>query len=134
MLDTLKVYATSNQAAIVSPFVMAGASTSTSAIAVVQLNAEALAGPASESSLGTSSLDRYPTGVLHAVAPPMSGIDPASAGGGESEPVLLDEQEETASADIEADGQAFVRVGTASSSPRAIDTSWIRTFPCSEDP
>ena len=57
----------------------------------------------------------------------MSGIDPASAGGGGSEPILHDEQEEMASADVEADGQAFARVGTASSSPRAIDTIWIRT-------
>ena len=47
MLDALKVYAASNQAVIASPFVMAGASTpASSAAAVAQLNAEALAGVA----------------------------------------------------------------------------------------
>ena len=47
MLDALKVYAANNQAVIASPFVMAGASTSAStAGAVAQLNAEALAGVA----------------------------------------------------------------------------------------
>ena len=53
-------------------------------------------GPAGEGSLGMSSLDRYPTGVLHPVDLPVSGIDPTSANGEESEPALLDEQEETA--------------------------------------
>ena len=47
MLDALKVYAANNQAVIASPFVMAGASTpASSAAAVAQLNAEALAGVA----------------------------------------------------------------------------------------
>ena len=47
MLDALKVYARNNQAVIVAPFVMAGASTPAStAGAVAQLNAEALAGVA----------------------------------------------------------------------------------------
>ena len=64
-----------------------------------------LIGPAGEGRLGMSPLDRYPTGVLHPVDPPVSGIDPASAGGGDSEPALLDEQEETAPADGETDGQ-----------------------------
>ena len=45
MLDALKVYARNNQAVLCSPFVMAGASTPAStAGAVAQLNAEALAG------------------------------------------------------------------------------------------
>ena len=64
-----------------------------------------LVGPADEGRLGMSPLDRYPTGVLHPVDPPVSGIDPASAGGGDSEPALLDEPEEAAPADGEADGQ-----------------------------
>ena len=69
-----------------------------------------LIGPAGEGRLGMSPLDRYPTGVLHPVDPPVSGIDPATAGGGESEPALLDEQEEAAPADGEADGrQAFAQ-------------------------
>ena len=71
-----------------------------------------LIGPAGEGRLGMSPLDRYPTGVLHPVDPPVSGVDPASPGGGESEPALLDEQddqEETAPADGEADGQAFAQ-------------------------
>ena len=67
-----------------------------------------LIGPAGEGRLGMSPLDRYPTGVLHPVDPPVSGVDPASAGGEDSEPALLDDQddqEETAPADGEADGQ-----------------------------
>ena len=69
-----------------------------------------LIGPAGEGRLGMSPLDRYPTGVLHPVDPPVSGVDPASAGGEESEPALLDEQEEAAPADGEAEGQrAFAR-------------------------
>ena len=67
-----------------------------------------LIGPAGEGSLGMSPLDRYPTGVLHPVDPPVSGVDPASAGGEESEPALLDDQddqEEEAPADGEADGR-----------------------------
>jgi len=45
MLDALKVYARNNQAVLVSPFVLAGASTPASSVgAVAQLNAEALAG------------------------------------------------------------------------------------------
>ena len=68
-----------------------------------------LIGPAGEGRLGMSPLDRYPTGVLHPVDPPVSGIDPATAGGEDSEPVLLDEQEEAAPADGETDGQAFAQ-------------------------
>ena len=69
-----------------------------------------LIGPAGEGRLGMSPLDRYPTGVLHPVDPPVSGVDPASADGGESEQALLDEQEEAAPADGEADGrQAFAQ-------------------------
>ena len=69
-----------------------------------------LIGPAGEGRLGTSPLDRYPTGVLHPVDSPVSGIDPASAGGGEeSEPALLDDQDEPAPSDGEADGQSFAR-------------------------
>ena len=72
-----------------------------------------LIGPAGEGRLGMSPLDRYPTGVLHPVDPPVSGVDPASAGGEDSEPALLDDQddqEEAAPADGEADGQqAFVQ-------------------------
>ena len=68
-----------------------------------------LIGPAGEGSLGTSPLDRYPTGVLHPVDPDVSGIDPASAGRGGSEPVLLDDREDTAPADGEADRQAFAQ-------------------------
>ena len=45
MLDALKIYAIHNQAVLVSPFVLAGASTPASSVgAVAQLNAEALAG------------------------------------------------------------------------------------------
>ena len=45
MLDAVKVYARHNQAVILAPFVMAGASTSASTVgSVAQLNAEALAG------------------------------------------------------------------------------------------
>ena len=45
MLDALKVYTLNNQACLLSPFVLAGASTSASTVgAVAQLNAEALAG------------------------------------------------------------------------------------------
>ncbi len=45
MLDALKVYARHNQAVLVSPFVLGGASTPASSVgAVAQLNAEALAG------------------------------------------------------------------------------------------
>ena len=68
-----------------------------------------LIGPAGEGSLRMSPLDRYPTGVLHPVDPDVSGIDPASAGGGESEPVLLDDREDATPADGEADGQAFAQ-------------------------
>ena len=47
MLDALKVYARHNQAVIVAPFVLGGASTPASSVgAVAQLNAEALAGVA----------------------------------------------------------------------------------------
>ncbi|MCH7942835.1 MAG: trimethylamine methyltransferase family protein [Proteobacteria bacterium] len=47
MLDALKVYARHNQAVIVAPFVLGGASTPASSIgSVAQLNAEALAGVA----------------------------------------------------------------------------------------
>ena len=53
-----------------------------------------LIGPAGEGRLGTSPLDRYPTGGLHPVDPPVSGIDPASTGGGGgSKPALLDDEE-----------------------------------------
>ena len=45
-------------------------------------------GPAGEGSLGMSLLDRYPTGVLHPVDLPVSGIDPTSANGEDSEPAL----------------------------------------------
>ena len=68
-----------------------------------------LIGPAGEGSLGMSPLDRYPTGVLHPVDPDVSGIDPASAGRGESEPALLDDREDATPADGEADGQAFAQ-------------------------
>ena len=68
-----------------------------------------LIGPAGEGSLGMSPLDRYPTGVLHPVDPDASGIDPASAGGGESEPALLDDPEDTTPADDEADGRAHAQ-------------------------
>ena len=45
MLDAVKVYARHNQAVLLSPFVLAGASTPASSVgAVAQLNAEALAG------------------------------------------------------------------------------------------
>lgn len=45
MLDAVKVYARNNQAVLLTPFVMAGASTPASSVAAVaQLNAEALAG------------------------------------------------------------------------------------------
>ncbi len=45
MLDAVKVYARHNQSVLLSPFVMAGASTPASSVgAVAQLNAEALAG------------------------------------------------------------------------------------------
>ena len=45
MLDAVKVYARQNQSVLLSPFVLAGASTSASTVgAVAQLNAEALAG------------------------------------------------------------------------------------------
>lgn len=45
MLDALKVYARSNQAALITPFILAGASTPLSLIgAITQMNAEALAG------------------------------------------------------------------------------------------
>ncbi|MFV0474276.1 MAG: trimethylamine methyltransferase family protein, partial [Pikeienuella sp.] len=45
MLDALKVYARANQAALVTPFILAGASTPLSLIgAITQMNAEALAG------------------------------------------------------------------------------------------
>ena len=45
MLDALKVYALANQAALVTPFILAGASTPLSLIgAITQMNAEALAG------------------------------------------------------------------------------------------
>ena len=47
MLSTIKVYALHNQASIVAPFVLGGASTPASSVgAVAQLNAEALAGVA----------------------------------------------------------------------------------------
>ena len=47
MLDAVKVYARHNQSVLLSPFVMAGASTPASSVgAVAQLNAEALAGVA----------------------------------------------------------------------------------------
>ena len=68
-----------------------------------------LIGPAGEGSLGTSPLDRYPTGVLHPIDPDVSGIDPASAGRGGSEPALLDDQEDTTPADGEADGRAHAQ-------------------------
>ena len=68
-----------------------------------------LIGPAGEGSLGNSPLDRYPTGVLHPVDPDASGIDPASAGRGEPEPALLDDQEDATPADGEVDGQAFAQ-------------------------
>ena len=68
-----------------------------------------LIGPAGEGRLGTSPLDRYPTGVLHPVDPPVSGIDPASAGGGGSEPALLDDEEDTTPADGESEERSFAR-------------------------
>ena len=68
-----------------------------------------LIGPAGEGRLGTSPLDRYPTGVLHPVDPPVSGIDPASAGGGESEPALVDDEEDTTPADGESEERSFAR-------------------------
>ena len=37
-----------------------------------------LIGPAGEGSLGTSPLERYPTGVLHPIEPDVAGLDPAS--------------------------------------------------------
>ena len=52
-----------------------------------------LIGPASQHSLRTSPLDRYPTGVLHPVDPDLSGIDPAAAP--DEEAALFEEQEDT---------------------------------------
>ena len=68
-----------------------------------------LIGPAREGSLRTSPLDRYPTGVLHPVDPGLSGLDPASAGQEPAEAALLDEQDEPAAPDGEADERPFAQ-------------------------
>ena len=71
-----------------------------------------LIGPAGEGSLGTSPLERYPTGVLHPIEPDASGIDPAATGDDEAESNLLDEfdDHETAThSDGESDAQALAR-------------------------
>ena len=60
-----------------------------------------LIGPASEHSLRTSPLDRYPTGVLHPVDPDLSGIDPAAAV--PEEAALLEEQEDAPAVDDGSD-------------------------------
>ena len=60
-----------------------------------------LIGPASEHSLRTSPLDRYPTGVLHPIDPDLSGIDPATAPAEEA--ALLEEQEDTTAVDDGSD-------------------------------
>ena len=64
-----------------------------------------LMGPAGDGSLGMSPLDRYPTGVLHAIGPDLSGVDPALAGTEEADGALLDDQEDTAASDGEPDDQ-----------------------------
>ena len=68
-----------------------------------------LIGPAAKGSLRMSPLDRYPIGVLHPVEPDLSGIDPASADHEESEPALLDDQEDSTPAHDESDEQSFAR-------------------------
>ena len=63
-----------------------------------------------EGSWGMSPLERYPTGVLHPVDCPGSGVDPASTDGEASGSLLLDDdQEMTESADGDADGQPLAR-------------------------
>ena len=66
-----------------------------------------LIGPASDHSLRTSPLDRYPTGVLHPVDPDLSGVDPAAAH--PEEAALLDEQEAATEADDGADDPTLVQ-------------------------
>ena len=66
-----------------------------------------LIGPASEHSLRTSPLDRYPTGVLHPVDPDLSGVDPAAAA--PEEAALLEEQEDAAAVDDGSDDQTRVQ-------------------------
>ena len=67
-----------------------------------------LMGPAGDSMQG-SPLDRYPTGVLHPIDPGRSGIDPALAGAGQAEGVLLDDQDDAAPADGAEDDQPVAR-------------------------
>ena len=66
-----------------------------------------LIGPAGEGALRMSPLDRYPTGVLHPVEPHVSGIDPASTGHEEPEPVLLDDQDDSTRSDHESEDRAL---------------------------
>ena len=68
-----------------------------------------LVGPAGEGSLRTSPLDRYPTGVLHPVDPGLSGLDPAAAGREPTEVAFLDDQDEPAAPDGEADERPFAQ-------------------------
>ena len=68
-----------------------------------------LIGPSREGSLGMSPVDRYPTGVLHPIDPGLSGIDPASAGEGESEPGLLDDSADEPGAARESDDEPLAR-------------------------
>ncbi|MDE0378511.1 MAG: helicase-related protein [Rhodospirillales bacterium] len=60
-----------------------------------------LIGPASEHSLRTSPLDRYPTGVLHPVDPDLSGVDPAAADSEET--ALLEDLEDATAMDDGSD-------------------------------
>ena len=68
-----------------------------------------LIGPAGEGALRMSPLDRYPTGVLHPVEPPVSGIDPASTGHEEPEPTLLDNQDDSPHSDDESKDRTLAR-------------------------
>ena len=61
-----------------------------------------LMGSASDGSLRTSPLDRFPTGVLHPIGSDRAGIDPASAG---TEEAFLDDQDDTAPSDDTQDDQ-----------------------------
>ncbi len=55
-----------------------------------------LIGPAAEGELGSSPLDRYPTGVLYPIEPGESGIDPASTNNVQDADSALFEEEEDA--------------------------------------